>query len=621
MNQAFPGRTFFASVYILLVIGFLTIHFTRVESFSTVAGGIAVKGRSSVGTSLSPPQIRRIRIAANGLELLLKRRAHAVLVTDDGIRHSLDIIGWEQGDHYVKVLLSEGAGFTIQSDPHDTAVSLIPEIPITIPPVRALELPLEPENGVQISVSQDRPGTLSIITPDMEYIASLPSESSWDSERQRLNLVVLGKADPILEISDDRRGGGLNAMEWLAQGNGPSPGAYEGIIEDWTAISRSGWKSRLDARSGLWVDEEGAVRWDDDLAAAILADSVVVGDLPSQLQTVLSIAERAANEIGWRPSPYLGNIINQTRSHGQQLNTEARNLVAELNAGSPRFNIEAGLLSLLDSGFSAEAALLVDSARTLTSEEPGNREIIDRLTVLQEANELAQDDALNDPAILKGYFDAFIIPRVFWVKDGLWLIAEDGSIDVDLSVSAGILLVTEAQRNNDSVYQSIGRQLIVSALSYADDNGMIPKRIFFEGNGEVVREGLIAPERLYARIVNSPAYPRHVSLAKELGSGSWAITAAEKFTLRSSPRETTVTLDFPAGSNHHLAIKGIKKFNVLFMNGIRWNGDPNFQRYYAGWYYDEVNETLYIKIRHRVKTETIRILYYDPDEPAPADAG
>lgn len=621
MNQAFPGRTFFASVYILLVIGFLTIHFTRVESFSTVAGGIAVKGRSSVGTSLSPPQIRRIRIAANGLELLLKRRAHAVLVTDDGIRHSLDIIGWEQGDHYVKVLLSEGAGFTIQSDPHDTAVSLIPEIPITIPPVRALELPLEPENGVQISVSQDRPGTLSIITPDMEYIASLPSESSWDSERQRLNLVVLGKADPILEISDDRRGGGLNAMEWLAQGNGPSPGAYEGIIEDWTAISRSGWKSRLDARSGLWVDEEGAVRWDDDLAAAILADSVVVGDLPSQLQTVLSIAERAANEIGWRPSPYLGNIINQTRSHGQQLNTEARNLVAELNAGSPRFNIEAGLLSLLDSGFSAEAALLVDSARTLTSEEPGNREIIDRLTVLQEANELAQDDALNDPAILKGYFDAFIIPRVFWVKDGLWLIAEDGSIDVDLSVSAGILLVTEAQRNNDSVYQSIGRQLIVSALSYADDNGMIPKKIFFEGNGEVVREGLIAPERLYARIVNSPAYPRHVSLAKELGSGSWAITAAEKFTLRSSPRETTVTLDFPAGSNHHLAIKGIKKFNVLFMNGIRWNGDPNFQRYYAGWYYDEVNETLYIKIRHRVKTETIRILYYDPDEPAPADAG
>jgi len=67
-------------------------------------------------------------------------------------------------------------------------------------------------------------------------------------------------------------------------------------------------------------------------------------------------------------------------------------------------------------------------------------------------------------------------------------------------------------------------------------------------------------------------------------------------------------------------IRGIKKFNVIYMNGIRWNGDQNFQRYYAGWFYDETAETLYIKIRHRVKTETIRILYYEPDaEPSPSE--
>jgi hypothetical protein len=274
-------------------------------------------------------------------------------------------------------------------------------------------------------------------------------------------------------------------------------------------------------------------------------------------------------------------------------------------------------MTLLDSGFAAEASQLINLVRDSPSAEAGNREIIERLAILQDANELSLDDAVNDPAILRGHFDAYIIPRIFWVKDGLWLIEEDGSIDLNLSVTAGIFLVTEAQRNNDSVYQSIGRQLIISALGYADDSGMIPEKIYFEGSGEVVREGLIAPEKLYPRIVNSPAYPRHVSLAKELGSGSWAVTGAEKFTLRSTPRETTITMDFPAGANHHLAIKGIKKFNVLIMNGIRWNGDPNFQRYYAGWYYDEVNETLYIKIRHRVKTETIRILYYEP-ETAPA---
>ncbi|MCK5736928.1 MAG: hypothetical protein KAH21_10635, partial [Spirochaetaceae bacterium] len=101
---------------------------------------------------------------------------------------------------------------------------------------------------------------------------------------------------------------------------------------------------------------------------------------------------------------------------------------------------------------------------------------------------------------------------------------------------------------------------------------------------------------------------------QELGPGSWSLTGTERFTLRSTPRETTISMDFPTGSIHHIAIKGIKSFNVLYMNGIRWNGDPNFQRYYAGWYYDQINEILYLKIRHRQKTETIRILYYEPKE-------
>ncbi len=614
MNRAFPGRAFFASAYILLAIGFLTIHFTRVESFSTVVGGIAIKGRSSIGTSLSPPQIRRVRISTNGLDIYLRKRNNVILVTDDGIRHPLDIIGWEQGENYVKISLSEGAGFTIVSSPHDTAVSLIPEIPTTIPPVRSLEIPLEPENGVIITINQDRPGTLGILTPDMEYIASLPSDSTWSPERRRLDLVVLNKADPFLEITDDRRGGGLNAAEWLVQGTPPSSAVYEGTIDDWVAVARNGWKSRIDTRQGLWIDEKGEARWDDGLAAAILADAVVTGQLPSQLQSVLTVADRAQKDIGWLPSPYLGNIINQSRDHRQQLGSSARNLIAALEAQTPSFGVESALTALLDSGFSAEAALMVDAARQAVPAETPNTEIIDRLTILQKAKDLSLDNAVSDPAILKSFFDAYIIPRIFWVKDGLWLIEEDGSIDLNLSVIVGVQLITESQRNNDSTYQAVGRQLVLSALSYSDENGMIPAKLFFEGNGEVVEEGSIPPESLYPLIVNSPAYPRHVSLAKELGSGSWAITGAERFTLRSTPRETTITMDFPAGSNHHLAIKGIKSFNVLFMNGIRWNGDPNFQRYYAGWYYDEVNETLYVKIRHRVKTETIRILYYDPEE-------
>jgi len=608
MNRTFPGRVFFISAYTILAIGFLTIHFTRVENFSTVVSGITVKGRSSVGTALSEPQIRQLKIYTSGLELSFRKNNKAILVTDDGIRHYLDILNWESDEDSVRIKFSDGVTLKILSNSHEGNISIIPEVPATVPPVRSLEFPFEPGARVAMSANQDRPGTLSIITPDMEYIASLPSESTWNSEEKRLNLVVLNKADPYLEISDDHRGGGLDAHEWFNQGTAPSPAVFDGAVQTWLTASRNSWKSRIEIKSSN--------QWNDDLAAAVLADSVERNDLPSAMTSVTSLGDRYPKAIGWLPSPYLGNIVNQSRIHRQQFGTEARNLAAGLKKELPEYDAVRPLTALLDSGFSTEAALLVDYTRKIPNPESSNAEIIDRLNILSEAEELSLDDPVNDPELRKHFYDTFIISRIFWVKDGLWLIEEDGSISLKLSVSAGVLLIKEAQKNNDSLYQAIGRQLILSALSYSEEDGSIPEKLFYKADGAVTEEGSIQPEQLYPLIVNPPAYPRHISLAKELGAGSWALTGAERFTLRSTPRETTISMDFPPGSIHHLAIKGIKKFNVLYMNGIRWNGDPNFQRYYAGWYYDQANETLYLKIRHRVKTETIRILYYEPEETA-----
>jgi len=593
----------------ILAIGFLTIHFTRVENFSTIVGGIAVKGRSSIGTSLSEPQIRRLSVNANGIELTFRKSSKAILITDDGIRHFLDVKSWEAKDDSIRILFSENVVLNIFSNTHEGNISIVPEVPTTIPPVRSLDFPFKPDEKATISLKPNRPGTLSIITPDNEYIASLPTDSSWNSEQKRLNLVILNKADPILEISDDQRGGGLDAEEWFKQGAEPTLAAYQGAVESWLSTVRNGWKSRFEAK--------GSLQWDDEFAAAALADAVERNTLPSVLPSITSLADRFPKNIGWLPSPYLGNIINQNRVYMQQMKTSAGNLVNGLKNETPRFAIKHPLTTLIDSGFSNDAVLMLEYARKIPGPETTNSEIIERLAVLMEAEGLSLADPVKDPELRKQVLDTFIIPRIFWVKDGLWLIEEDGSVNLMLTVSAGILLMREAQITNDNLYQSVGRQLILSALSYSYEDGSIPEKLFFKADGAVTREGSILPDRLYQPIVNPPAYPRHVSLARELGAGSWALTGTERFTLRSTPRETTISMDFPPGSIHHLAITGIKKFNVLYMNGIRWNGDPNFQRYYAGWYYDEKNETLYLKIRHRVKTETIRILYYEPEEITP----
>ena len=616
MNRALPGRAFFAAAYILLAVIFTTIHFTRVENFSSIVDTMVLKGRSSVGTALSPSQIRRLKIGVNGMELRFRKSSKAVLVTDDGIRHPLDIIEWSSTEDSITVYMDNGAGFILFSDPHGTGITLTPVIPDTEPPVRSLELPFNGVGGTVITVPEDRPGALSVASDDQEYVVDLPSDSTWEAGKGRLNLVVLNKANPVLAISDDERAGGLGAAEWYELETAPSENTYVQAVDTWMKNTRSGWSKRLDPGTGLWLDETGTPGWNDRLASALLADSVTEGELTSVLQSVLSVAGNAPREPGWRPSPYLGDIVNLTRLRANELQRDSDALVQANAAGRPDFGMDAALTVLVDTGRAGDAVSLLNSLRQAPPPETPNTEILDRIRLLQEARDLSIDERTVDAEVRRGYFDGYIISRIFMVEDHLWLVEEDGSIRPELSVLAGRLLMKESRWNNDAFYQALGRQLVISVLAYSDENGMIPERILFEGSGDVVTEGRLAPEAVFRTIVDAPAYPRHVSLAREMGSGSWVLTGAERFTLRGTPRETTVTMDYPAGSIHHLAIRGVKPFNVLFMNGIRWNGDPNFQRYYAGWFYDEVSQTLFIKIRHRTKTESIRILYYDPDAPA-----
>ena len=612
MNRQFLGRRFFIAAYALIAIGFLTFHLTRVKEFSAVIGSIVVEGRASVGTVLSPPQIRRLGIRANGLRLTMNKSNKAVLVTDDGIRHPMTIERWEQTTDGITVYLDQGASFSIQADPRGTDVLIIPSIPATRPPVRSLELPFAADSEAQIVMDEGRPSTLSISVNDQEFEASLPSGSSWNPNKKRLNLVVLDKADPILRISDDQRGGGLSARDWLAQGNTPSEAMLNGAVNRWLTNLRNGWKSRLDSRSGLWSIPGEQAQWNDVIASSQLADSVAQGNYATGYQEVLAVADRAPRSIGWLPSPYLGNIVDQSRNLARSLTSGARTFISAMDAGRVDFSKPEIIPTLFDAGFADAARRYVQLAQS-EYEEDSNQTLLNRIELLQDARETGIANTNTAQSIRNRIVNDVLIPRLVWVQDGLWLIEEDGSIHLQNSIQAGIILIREAQWNNDGNLQIIGRQLVISGLAQANQDGTIPQRLLFEGDGSVQTQGTIIPETFFANLAKVSGFPRRISLSEQLGNASWAITAAERFTLRSTPRETTITVDFPAGSIHHMAIKGVKPFNRLIMNEIRWNGDPNFQRYHSGWYYDAQTETLHIKKRHRTKSETIRILYYDAE--------
>ena len=593
---------FFAAAYLVLAAVFVTTHFTRLENSETVVGGMSVKVRSSLGSRLIPPKIRRMSLAINGMEMLFRRRSRAVIVTEDGIRHALEVVSWEAGEDSLHVNLSSGAAVNFEVNPREGELRIVPEIPATVPPVRSMELPLRAHGEAVIAGNADQPRILRISSEEGDYIAYLPADSSWYAESGKLDLSIQAEAAPVLEVSVDTRIEPLNARQWFKKGTVPSVAVYTNEIKRWAVSARRGWPARL---SKVGVDSP----WSDTLAAAVLSDAAPRGSLAGSLKRVTAAAGRTPGRIGWLPSPYLGNIVNQFQGRLSELDRTAAQLRSGISRGNPDFSVDSALTVMVDMRYRSDAEAMVRAAGNM-AKTPGSRgNALARLRILQEARGLDIGSQAENRSARERLINEYLLPSVYWINEGLILMDAQGAADVNLSMTAGTLMVKEGQLTGSALYGAVGRQMVISGLRYADADGLLPASLDFESEGEPRREGTSASESVYSLIMDSGAYPRHLSLAGELGAGAWAITAAGNFSVRDTGDETVITMDFPAGSSHHTAVRGIRNFKTLIMRGMEWNPDPAFQQYHSGWSYDATGQTLYIKIRHRTRRETVRILH------------
>ena len=540
MIHSYPGRMFFAAAYLVLAAVFVTTHFTRLESSETVVGGMSVKVRSSLGSRLIPPKIRRMSLDINGLQMLFRRRSRAVIVTEDGIRHALEVVSWEAGEDSLRVNLSSGAAVNFEVNPQEDALRIVPEIPATVPPVRSMELPLRARREAVIAGSADQPRVLRISSEQGDYIAYLPADSSWHAESGKLDLAIQAEAAPVLEVSLDTRIEPVNALQWFEKGTVPSDAVYTEEIERWAASVRRGWPARL---SKVGVDSP----WSDALAAAVLSDAAQRGGLAGSLTRVTAAAGRTPGRIGWLPSPYLGNIVNQFQGRLSEMNRTAAQLRSGISRGNPDFNVDSALTVMVDTRYRSDAEAMVRAAGD-RAKTPGSRsDALARLRILQEARELGIGSQPENRSARERLIDEYLLPAVYWINEGLILMDAQGSADVNLNMAAGALMVKEGRLTGSALYGGVGRQMVISGLGYADADGLLPASLNFESEGEPRREGSSAPESVYSLITGSAAYPRHLSLAGELGAGAWALTAAGNFSLRDTGDETVITMDFPAG--------------------------------------------------------------------------
>jgi hypothetical protein len=174
---------------------------------------------------------------------------------------------------------------------------------------------------------------------------------------------------------------------------------------------------------------------------------------------------------------------------------------------------------------------------------------------------------------------------------------------VYLSVLAGGVFLLAGEAEKDPVLESIGRDLIISALNLADRQGFLPQNILVADGLLKGTQGRIAPEDVYSLIADNPYYPRFLSLTQQLGQGAWLYTAANVRGVSITAEKYSFRFAFPVGATHHFVFRGAKQYTEIQIWKIPWRIDARFEHYNIGAYYLPREKLLLAKYNHKNREE------------------
>ncbi len=570
-------------LYGLLILAFLYIHFSRFEEMSLVVNNVSYKGTRTVGSAFSPSRISRMAVFTNGLEMDFYSRDSLKIVTDDGIVRNLELTGIENTGNGVILHFKYDIDIEIGSAPQTTNSTIRISVPQTIPPIRELKIRARAQKSYQLSLDEQERLTLS----DGTSTFFMNSSGDLDFRNSQLTISMADRVSSSITLEDEAPGLGRSVREWLADDKKTIP-SEEATIAQFAGKVYSGWKTRFDKNTGNWTMPEGVPAFSESALTQYISESFRRGDQALVVSDLLKAAEKNSSSLSWYSSPFSGDIVNKT---------------APLLRGEP------------------EPLLTARTSLKLTA----NPDVSPYREILELKRVLSDPDAKDTVP----WIEENIYPLIVWLEEGLYILLPDNpETDTLFSLEAARLLKEAGRRTGDKNLLAISAKLSATIMNRADKDGILPRKISFSRERPSLAVGFILPEDVFFLYQKEEYSPRIIDLSSDLGRGSWLFTAVESASVTRTDQYLDINVRFPRGQIHHLVLKGVEPFDQVYLHDIRWKSDPRFQKYSDGWVYDSVNKTLYVKIKHRVTGETVRI-QFNPAEteppaenpPSPSDAG
>ncbi|MBN2625870.1 MAG: hypothetical protein JXA95_04320, partial [Spirochaetales bacterium] len=214
MKTGIPRKFLLAPLLLILVsLFFLTRHFIELDRFSGIVGNINYVGRRTTGSLLSPVKTINLSLSFNGMKFDFTPFSQLVITTSDGIKHPLVLQEYSVENDRINVKFDKDVSLIFISDIHSKKVTLLPNLPLTIPPINEVTLPAGAVSG--FTLERERGSDLFKLSNDTEnYYVTIPSDTVMDLENNQVYLNVSNNIIKSIVLEETLSGTGRSLADW-----------------------------------------------------------------------------------------------------------------------------------------------------------------------------------------------------------------------------------------------------------------------------------------------------------------------------------------------------------------------------------------------------------------------
>ncbi len=595
MTQSSRAYFLVPVVYIGVILGLLFLQFSGGERFSRSVGPLMLHATRGTPSEDGTPAVRELRLEFDGLIFNFADETGLAVETDDAVI-DLRVGGYDVRDDGFRLRFGNGyaVAFLIATEPaRELQIRL--ELPADRAGIRGVSIPFE-LSGSPVGVRATPASFVTVAVEEHEYHFTAPPRALIDLDNRRI-VMTPESADQAVRYARAADGDPERVTRWFEDDAvAISSTAYDAAIRRFADAAYHGWATgRYDATQVAWRSPGGATRFTEDALTAYLAEAWVRGEYDRAFAEMRRALDLHRDELGLLSSTFLGNLRAVRTTFIEDDRARAAHIADRIAAQDAAVFRMSGLFPFLaDRGSEALYSQLLDFTGTLDLRQLDTETALGLLRNIY-LEPLPDGRAEQLRSVVADLLELVIVSEIVRTADGFYLQTSPGQIDVFQSVLAGAILNAYGTGTADHTMTSAGRNLVTAALARADGNGVLPATLLVHGEIAETGGGQIAPESLYPLLVRNAAYPRQVSLYRELGSGHWIWTSVDVSPERLDDTEWRFDLTYPRLRTHYLIFQGVPSFARMELFGQTWRDASDFEIYSKGRHYNAQSNTLMIK--------------------------